>query len=181
MRTGFAGTLGLRGGRTVGLRSSAGCAALAAAVFVSSACACGCSQEPAPCAAVPAAPLAWKPVADRDALASELAAARSAGRGVVVEVWAPWCAYCLEYDELIDREPTLHAGFARLVRLRIDVSRNDQPLLRSALGIPRNLQPCFVFIDAQARLRRRLDVTGYLHEKSAEELSRRLRVLDAPE
>ena len=118
---------------------------------------------------------------DRDALASEVAAARSAGLGVVVEVWAPWCVYCLQYDDLIAHDPSLHAGFARLVRLRIDVTDDSRAALRSALGIPPNTQPFLVFVDAQGRLRRRLDVDRWFQERSAAELTRRLRALDAPE
>jgi thioredoxin:protein disulfide reductase len=123
------------------------------------------------------APLTWATVKSREALVAEVAKARREGKATVVDVWAEWCTYCKKYDRDIEANASVKAGFQRLHRVRIDLTDEDRPWeegLREGLDIPGNTQPYMVFIDAEGRIRRGLDVEEYLHEKTPRELESRI-------
>jgi thiol:disulfide interchange protein DsbD len=101
---------------------------------------------------------AWTVLRDRAHLLDE--ATRAKGRRpVVVDTTADWCYYCKKWEELIAADAELHEGFSRLARLQIDVTDDPRLDLRSAIGAAR-AQPYFVFLDAEGRIRRDLDLGG---------------------
>ncbi len=122
------------------------------------------------------APLEWTVVGDRSSLLAEIEAAKGKS-AVVVQVWATWCTYCKRYDRVIDQSAILRPGFARLRRLRIDVTTDRQDSLREAVGVPRSVQPYMVFIDREGRIRRDLDVNRWFGADAEPELARRLEAL----
>jgi hypothetical protein len=138
-------------------------------------------RPPAPPAVPPAEPaakvdLTWIPITSREHLLREVEAACNAGKATVVQVWADWSRFALFYDELMQTDPDVAGAFSRLHRLRLDLSSGDVPWeesVRSGLGIPHNVQPFMVFIDAQGRIRRDLDMSGWKKDRPAAELLRR--------
>ncbi|MDJ0975867.1 MAG: cytochrome c biogenesis protein CcdA [Planctomycetota bacterium] len=101
------------------------------------------------------------------------------GRGTVVDVWGTWCTYCKVWEAFLQSDDRLRHEFTKVARLKIDVSTDNQPELRDALGIPRNLAPFFVFIDAEGKIRRAADVDQWYGEedKSREAMLERLRLI----
>lgn len=151
--------------------------ALGACLLLAACFACTpCERTEGTASASPPAPLAWTTLLDRTDLLARLERARATGSPTVVFVWAEWCTYCRKYAEVIEQTPEIRAGFARLVRLRIDVNEDPRSGLRSATGIPPPVQPFLIFIDAQGRKRDDLAVKGWVKD-APEALARRLRAL----
>jgi len=121
-------------------------------------------------------PITWTTVTSRAALVAEVDRAVREGKPTVVDIWAEWCHYCKSYDRVIDDSPQVKAGFQGLHRVRIDLTEKvpAEEAMREGLGVKMNLQPILVFIDAQGRIRRALDVKGWLEDKSTAELVRRV-------
>ncbi len=63
-----------------------------------------------------------KSLADLDA---ELAAAHSAGKTVMLDFYADWCASCKEMEKYTFPEPSVQAALAHTVLLQADVTAND--------------------------------------------------------
>lgn len=103
----------------------------------------------------------------------------AANRATVVDVWGTWCTYCKVWEEFLKADPRLRHEFSKVARLKIDVSTDNQPELRDALGIPRESQPYFVFIDARGRIRRAADVDRWYDKEdtSREAMLERLRLV----
>jgi thiol:disulfide interchange protein DsbD len=104
-----------------------------------------------------------KSVADLEA---EVAAARAAGRPVMLDFYADWCVSCKEMEKYTFPEPAVRAAIGNAVLLRADVTANDaedQALLKH-FGIfgP----PTIAFYGADGTERRNFRVVGYM--KAAE-------------
>ena len=97
--------------------------------------------------APPPAPLVWTKLVDAEHLTARLAVAATEKQPVVVCVQASWCKYCQAYRQLIAQDAVLRRGFAGLVRLEIDVERDERWDLREAAGLAGG-QPKMVFFDA---------------------------------
>ena len=100
-----------------------------------------------------------KSVADLDA---EIAAARAAGRPVMLDFYADWCVSCKEMEKYTFSEPAVRAALAKAVLLRADVTANDaedQALLKH-FGIfgP----PTIAFYGTDGTERRNFRVVGYM-------------------
>ena len=100
-----------------------------------------------------------KSIADLDA---EIAAARAAGRPVMLDFYADWCVSCKEMEKYTFSEPAVRAALAKAVLLRADVTANDaedQALLKH-FGIfgP----PTIAFYGTDGTERRNFRVVGYM-------------------
>jgi thiol:disulfide interchange protein DsbD len=119
-----------------------------------------CGQEATvPGSTSPGAPLLWVDLRDVRHLQTELAAAKVAGKPVVVKTWASWCGWCHRLDQRILATPALRRGFEGLVRLRIDMTHDTREDLRGELGMDRAL-PRMAFYDASGARIREADIAG---------------------
>ena len=58
-------------------------------------------------------------------LPAELAAAKAANKAVVVDLYADWCVACREFEQQTFPHPAVQTELARLVALRVDLTRID--------------------------------------------------------
>jgi len=91
----------------------------------------------------------------------EVAAARAAGRPVMLDFYADWCVSCKEMEKLTFTDPAVRAELARAVLLQADVTANDaedQALLKrfGILG-----PPTIVFFGADGAERPQYRVVGF--------------------
>ncbi|HWP44532.1 MAG TPA: cytochrome c biogenesis protein CcdA, partial [Blastocatellia bacterium] len=68
----------------------------------------------------PEASIVWQPYSEQ-----ALAAARSEGRGVIIDVFADWCIPCKELDQLTFTDDDVRKEAERFVTLKLDLTRND--------------------------------------------------------
>lgn len=109
-----------------------------------------------------------KTVGDLD---RELAAA--AGRPVMLDFYADWCASCKEMERYTFSDPTVIAEMGRFVLLQADVTANDgadQELMQGRFGIPG--PPAMLFFDATGKELRNFRLVGF---KPAAEFAEHLR------
>lgn len=109
-----------------------------------------------------------KTVADLD---RELAAA--AGRPVMLDFYADWCASCKEMERYTFSDPAVIAEMGRFVLLQADVTANDaqdQGLMQGRFGIPG--PPAMLFFDASGTELRNFRLVGF---KPAAEFAEHLR------
>jgi thiol:disulfide interchange protein DsbD len=82
--------------------------------------------------------------------ASALAAAREAGKPVLIDVYADWCLPCREMDEKTFSDPRVVKELDRFVRLKADVTVADNP---AAIALTKQYgifgAPTFILIDAK--------------------------------
>jgi thiol:disulfide interchange protein DsbD len=95
-----------------------------------------------------------------DDLDREVAAAREAGKPVMLDFYADWCVSCKEMEKYVFTQPTVHQALRDYVLLQADVTANDaqdQALMQrfGIIGPPMSL----FFRDGQER--RGLRLTGF--------------------
>jgi len=101
----------------------------------------------APEGAVPAATTATGQPAIHwlhDDYAGALAAARSAGKPVVVDMWAPWCHTCLSMKHFVLADPTLAELADRFVWVALDTDKEVNAAVQTKL--PVNAWPTFFVV-----------------------------------
>ena len=100
--------------------------------------------------------LAFKRVKGLAGLEAELAAARAAGRPVMLDLYADWCISCKELEKYTFSDPRVAEALAGVTLLQADVTANDEQdkalLKRYGLIGP----PTILFFDAQGN-----ELTGY--------------------
>ena len=121
----------------------------------------------------PESTMSWTVLKDVDHLKAEVARARMEGKAVVVDVGATWCTYCKKYEHLIAEKEALRTLFMKIVRLKIDVTDDPRADLRAALEMEPG-QPQMVFLSAQGRIQRSLDVKKWFKDESQAELVKRV-------
>ncbi len=107
----------------------------------------------------------FRPVADVAGLERELAAARAAGRPVMLDFYADWCVSCKELERDTFSDPQVRQALAahRYILLQADVTANsaaDEALLQGRFGLPG--PPAIIFFGPDGEERRGLRVVGYL-------------------
>ena len=95
-------------------------------------------------------------------LPAALAAAAEAGRPVVVDLYADWCVACKEFEHKTFPQPEVQAQLARMVALRVDLTRIDgaaNALLQQyqVVGLP-----TLLLIDGHGQEQKGLRVTGFM-------------------
>lgn len=125
------------------------------------------ARAPAP------APLTWTKLVDEEHLQARLAVAAMEKQPAVVFVRAPWCIYCKAYEALIASDAQLRKGFEGLVRLEIDVEREERADLRKAAGLEGG-QPKMMFFDAHGEPVPEAAIAAWHGDKSAEALKKSL-------
>ena len=106
-------------------------------------------------AAPPASPIAWAPFSDQ-----ALAAARSAGRPVLIDFEAAWCLPCREMERTTLRDPAVVRLASSFVALKADVTAEDDAAsaLLDRFHVPG--VPTYVLLGADGGERDRL--VGYV-------------------
>ncbi len=102
------------------------------------------------------AKLDWKPYTDE-----AVAEANGAGKPVLVDFYADWCAACKELEHLTFPDPRVKGLSERFTLLKIDATEDSPELQRlkkkyGVIGLP-----TLVFYDASGRVRADLTVTGF--------------------
>ena len=106
--------------------------------------------------------LNFKQVSSVAELEAELAAARDAGRPVMLDFTADWCATCKELERYTFSDPQVINALADTVLLKADVTannRNDQELLRRYRLIG---PPAMIFYNAQGEEQAPYRLVGFI-------------------
>ncbi|QSX35530.1 protein-disulfide reductase DsbD [Shewanella avicenniae] len=93
---------------------------------------------------------------------TELAAAKAAGKPVMLDLYADWCVACKEFANITFKDAEVQQRMAQMVLLQADVTAmdaQDEELLNGydVLGLP-----TLLFVDAEGNLRDDLRVTGFM-------------------
>jgi thiol:disulfide interchange protein DsbD len=94
-------------------------------------------------------------------LEQQIAAARAAGRPVMLDFYADWCVSCKEMERYTFTDPGVQAELARAVLLQADVTANDEAdrALLQRFGILG--PPTIVFFGADGRERHEYRIVGF--------------------
>lgn len=118
--------------------------------------------EPLTAGAHQRAEVPWQTVESVDELQSALVQASSDGRGVLVDVYADWCVYCVQLERQTFSDPGVQQALGDTLMLKIDVTAMnaaDKDLL-SHLGV--FLPPAVIFYDPEGKERRDYRIVGYV-------------------
>lgn len=98
--------------------------------------------------------LAWY----EDAPEAAFAAARAAGKRVVIDLWAPWCHTCLSMQNFVLTAENLPKTAERFVWLAVDTEREENAELLERL--PVSVWPTFYVVDVDERGTSGLEIRG---------------------
>lgn len=100
-----------------------------------------------------------KSVAD---LERELAAAKAAGKPVMLDFYADWCIYCKQMEKNVFSRPDLVATMSHFVLLQADVTKQDDKdmALMEKIGIP--APPAMIFWGTDGKEMKHLRLMGYM-------------------
>jgi len=128
---------------------------------------------PIPQLAAPKTPLAFKRIKTLADLESEVAAARAAGKSVMLDFYADWCVSCKEMEHNTFNEPDVKQALANTITLQADVTANDaqDKELLQHFGIfgP----PTIAFYSVDGMEQRNFRVVGFMKAEEFSEVARR--------
>lgn len=106
--------------------------------------------------------MAFRDIESVDGLDTALAEAASAGRPVMVDIYADWCIYCVQLEERTFTDPGVQAAVADALLLRADVTdmTAEHRALMRRLDV--YLPPAIIFYDGRGNERRDARVLGFL-------------------
>jgi thiol:disulfide interchange protein DsbD len=110
----------------------------------------------------PAQEAAFRPIKTVADLDRELAAAKAAGRPVMLDFYADWCVYCKQLEKETFPDPGVRAALAQGIVLKADVTANDEgdKALLARIGIPG--PPAMIFYAADGTERRGSRLLGFM-------------------
>jgi thiol:disulfide interchange protein DsbD len=111
-------------------------------------------------------------VHDHDAA---ITAAHAAGKPMMIDFFADWCAACKELDKFTYSDPTVAAESSRFVNLKVDGTIEDDKLLAlyakyGVVGLP-----TVVFLDSKGQLLPEPRITGFLEAPKMKALMEKVR------
>ncbi|MEO5343414.1 MAG: protein-disulfide reductase DsbD [Gammaproteobacteria bacterium SHHR-1] len=100
-----------------------------------------------------------KSVAD---LEREVAAAAEQGKPLMLDFYADWCTYCIQFEKYVFTDAKVQASLANAVLIQADVTANDEQdkALLSHLGLI--APPAILFWNGQTEERKNYRVMGYM-------------------
>jgi thiol:disulfide interchange protein DsbD len=117
--------------------------------------------------------LPFETIKSVDDLQARVAAAKAAGKTVMLDFYADWCVSCKEMEKYTFTDPAVQAALDNTVLLRADVTKNDEldQALMKHFGIfgP----PTIAFYDATGTEQRNYRVVGYMKAGEFADLLRR--------
>ena len=106
--------------------------------------------------------LSFKRIKTTADLERELAAAKAAGRPVMLDFYADWCVYCKQMEKNTFPDPGVQSALADAVLLQADVTDQDEAdkALQQKIGIP--APPAMIFWGADGSERHNYRLLGYM-------------------
>jgi thiol:disulfide interchange protein DsbD len=95
-----------------------------------------------------------------DDLKNAVAAANAAGKPVMLDFYADWCTYCIQYEEYVFPTPPVQQALADYVLLQADVTATDaeDKALMQSVGVV--LPPAILFFGLDGKEQRAFRVVG---------------------
>ena len=120
----------------------------------------------------------FKRIKSVDDLKQEVAAAKSAGKPVMLDFYADWCAYCKTMEKHVFPNPDVQAALANVILLQADITVQDavDKALADYLDMP--APPALYFWDANGIELRQYRLVGSI---SAEQLANHVNKIFSPQ
>lgn len=96
---------------------------------------------------------------------AELAAAKAAGKPVMLDLYADWCVACKEFEQITFKNAEVKQRMEQMVLLQADVTAMDEADVALLEGYDVLGLPTLLFIDEQGQLKNELRVTGFMAPK----------------